>query len=73
MSKSPYLPSHSNVFGESVKSWHSGFPSFERQPNKTYTTCPWNLNNLPVLQDSILSHIQTCVPGSRSVLRGHRD
>ena len=41
----------------------SGFPTFERQPTKLYTTCSWNLNNLPYWPGSLLRHIGTPING----------
>ncbi|KAL1924863.1 uncharacterized protein VTP21DRAFT_4517 [Calcarisporiella thermophila] len=41
----------------------SGFPSIERHPINPYSTDPWNLNILPVLHDSLFSHIKTDISG----------
>lgn len=35
----------------------SGFPSIERDATNPYASCPWNINNLPVLANSVFSHI----------------
>ncbi|KAF9584392.1 hypothetical protein BGW38_006627 [Lunasporangiospora selenospora] len=35
----------------------SGFPTLERQPLDSYSIHPANLNNIPVLPDSLFSHI----------------
>ncbi|KAF9431525.1 hypothetical protein BGZ76_000196 [Entomortierella beljakovae] len=41
----------------------SGFPSLERNPNDKYSTHPANLNNIPVLPESLFSHIKTDISG----------
>ncbi|KAG0319065.1 hypothetical protein BGZ99_005323 [Dissophora globulifera] len=41
----------------------SGFPSLERNPLDKYSAHPANLNNIPVLPESLLSHIKTDISG----------
>jgi hypothetical protein len=47
---------HSSRFG-------SGFPSFETHPFEKSSSCPWNLKNLPILQDSLLRFIKQDISG----------
>lgn len=47
---------HSTIHG-------SGFPTIERQPLDPYSTDPWNLNILPLHQDSLFRHIKSDVSG----------
>lgn len=41
----------------------SGFPTIEKQPLNPYSTDPWNLNILPLNQDSLFRHIKSDVSG----------
>ncbi|KAF9340240.1 hypothetical protein BGZ91_002904 [Linnemannia elongata] len=41
----------------------SGFPSLERNPNDKYSTHPSNLNNMPVLPESLFCHIKSDISG----------
>ncbi|KAI2633960.1 PLU-1-domain-containing protein [Xylaria nigripes] len=41
----------------------SGFPTAERHPCNTYSTDPWNLNNMPLHPDSLFRHIKTDISG----------
>ncbi|KAJ3215836.1 hypothetical protein HDU67_010256 [Dinochytrium kinnereticum] len=41
----------------------SGFPVAEKQPLNPYATCGWNLNNIPVLSDSLFCHIRNDISG----------
>ncbi|KAG0088604.1 hypothetical protein BGZ92_005939 [Podila epicladia] len=41
----------------------SGFPSLERHPNDKYSTHPANLNNMPVLPESLFCHIKSDISG----------
>ncbi|KAG0370860.1 hypothetical protein BGZ54_003286 [Gamsiella multidivaricata] len=41
----------------------SGFPSLERHPNDKYSAHPANLNNIPVLPESLFCHIKTDISG----------
>ncbi|KAF8977172.1 hypothetical protein BGZ46_007589, partial [Entomortierella lignicola] len=41
----------------------SGFPSLERHPTDKYSSHPANLNNIPVLPESLFSHIKTDISG----------
>lgn len=41
----------------------SGFPTIEKQPLNSYSTDPWNLNILPLNQDSLFRHIKSDVSG----------
>ncbi|KAG0015392.1 hypothetical protein BGZ80_009887 [Entomortierella chlamydospora] len=41
----------------------SGFPSLERHPLDKYSSHPANLNNIPVLPESLFSHIKTDISG----------
>ncbi|KAI8833055.1 PLU-1-like protein-domain-containing protein [Chytridium lagenaria] len=41
----------------------SGFPVAEKQPRNPYSTCGWNLNNIPVLADSLFCHIRNDISG----------
>ena len=47
---------HSSLHG-------SGFPVAEKNPNNKYSKCPWNLNNLPVLGNSLFQHIKGDISG----------
>jgi histone demethylase JARID1 len=47
---------HSTIHG-------SGFPTKETHPLDSYSNCPWNLNNLPILKDSLLRHTSRDVSG----------
>ncbi|KAK3685187.1 PLU-1-like protein-domain-containing protein [Podospora appendiculata] len=41
----------------------SGFPTVEKNPTNPYSTDPWNLNILPLHQDSLFRHIKTDISG----------
>ncbi|KAI8816843.1 PLU-1-like protein-domain-containing protein [Fimicolochytrium jonesii] len=41
----------------------SGFPVPEKQPNNPYSTCGWNLNNMPLLSDSLFCNIRNDISG----------
>ncbi|KAF8424734.1 PLU-1-like protein-domain-containing protein [Tirmania nivea] len=41
----------------------SGFPTIEKEPLNPYSTDPWNLNILPLNQDSLFRHIKSDVSG----------
>ncbi|KAJ3157751.1 hypothetical protein HDU89_000129 [Geranomyces variabilis] len=41
----------------------SGFPVPEKQPTSLYSTCGWNLNNMPVLPDSLFCNIRNDISG----------
>ncbi|GJJ69513.1 [histone H3]-trimethyl-L-lysine4 demethylase [Entomortierella parvispora] len=41
----------------------SGFPSLERHPNDKYSSQPANLNNIPVLPESLFCHIKSDISG----------
>jgi hypothetical protein len=41
----------------------SGFPSTEKFPLDKYSRCGWNLNNIAVLPDSLLAHIDSDISG----------
>ncbi|KAF9934979.1 hypothetical protein FBU30_009401 [Linnemannia zychae] len=41
----------------------SGFPSLERNPTDKYSTHPSNLNNMPVLPESLFCHIKSDISG----------
>ncbi|KAG2174221.1 hypothetical protein INT43_004242, partial [Umbelopsis isabellina] len=41
----------------------SGFPTMERHPKNTYSKNPWNLNVMPVLPDSLFTHIKSDISG----------
>ncbi|KAF9394568.1 hypothetical protein BGX21_010311 [Mortierella sp. AD011] len=41
----------------------SGFPSLEKHPLDKYSSHPANLNNIPVLPESLFSHIKTDISG----------
>ncbi|KAG0235805.1 hypothetical protein BGX31_004171 [Mortierella sp. GBA43] len=41
----------------------SGFPTLERQPNDKYSAHPANLNNIPVLPESLFCNIKTDISG----------
>ena len=47
---------HSTVHG-------SGFPVKEKDPFNPHTSCPWNVNNIPVLSKSLLRHIKRDISG----------
>ncbi|KAF9576363.1 hypothetical protein EC968_009337 [Mortierella alpina] len=40
----------------------SGFPTLERNPSDKYAAHPANLNNIPVLPESLLCHIKSDIP-----------
>ncbi|KAJ3225199.1 hypothetical protein HK099_007211 [Clydaea vesicula] len=45
-------------------SYHgSGFPIVEKQPLNSYSSCPWNLNNIPILPKSLFCHIKNDISG----------
>ncbi|KAG0261437.1 hypothetical protein BGZ95_004230 [Linnemannia exigua] len=52
-------------YGADLHSTHhgSGFPSLERNPNDKYSTHPSNLNNMPVLPESLFCHIKSDISG----------
>ncbi|KAI8808902.1 hypothetical protein BJ742DRAFT_806826 [Cladochytrium replicatum] len=41
----------------------SGFPVVEKQPTNPYSTCAWNLNNIPLLSESLFSNIRNDISG----------
>ncbi|ODQ54061.1 PLU-1-domain-containing protein [Saitoella complicata NRRL Y-17804] len=41
----------------------SAFPTVERQPTDPYSTDPWNLNVMPLANDSLFRHIKSDVSG----------
>ncbi|KAI8813645.1 hypothetical protein BJ742DRAFT_704778 [Cladochytrium replicatum] len=41
----------------------SGFPVLEKQPTDPYSTCAWNLNNIPLLSESLFSNIRNDISG----------
>lgn len=41
----------------------SGFPTMERHPKNPYSKNPWNLNVIPVLPDSLFTHIKSDISG----------
>ncbi|KAI8583625.1 hypothetical protein K450DRAFT_222031 [Umbelopsis ramanniana AG] len=41
----------------------SGFPTMERHPQNPYSKNPWNLNVIPVLPDSLFTHIKSDISG----------
>ena len=41
----------------------SGFPSPERDPRNPYSTDPWNLNVLPLQQESLFRYIKSDISG----------
>ena len=41
----------------------SAFPTLERNPLDPYSADPWNLNNMPLLRDSLLRFIKTDISG----------
>lgn len=41
----------------------SGFPTIEKQPLDPYSTNPWNLNVLPLHQESLFRHIKSDISG----------
>lgn len=41
----------------------SGFPTIERDPRNHYSTDSWNLNVLPLHQDSLFKHIKSDISG----------
>ncbi|KAI8905734.1 PLU-1-like protein-domain-containing protein [Powellomyces hirtus] len=41
----------------------SGFPVPEKQPTNPYSTCGWNLNNMPVLPESLFCNIRNDISG----------
>ncbi|KAH8554111.1 PLU-1-like protein-domain-containing protein [Umbelopsis sp. PMI_123] len=41
----------------------SGFPTMERHPQNPYSKSPWNLNVIPVLPDSLFTHIKSDISG----------
>ena len=47
---------HSSIHG-------SGFPTVETDPKNPYSTCPWNLNNISILKDSLFRHIDNDISG----------
>lgn len=48
----------------------SGFPKLSNQnllpEDENYAKSPWNLNNLPVLKNSVLRHIATDISGMKA-------
>ncbi|TPX31535.1 hypothetical protein SmJEL517_g05157 [Synchytrium microbalum] len=52
-------------YGADLHSSHhgSGFPVIEKQPFNPYASCGWNLNNLPLLPESLFRNINSDVPG----------
>ncbi|KAJ3322522.1 hypothetical protein HDU76_013854 [Blyttiomyces sp. JEL0837] len=47
---------HSSIHG-------SGFPVVEKEPLNPYSKCGWNLNNIPVLPDSLFCNIRHDISG----------
>ncbi|KAJ3106526.1 hypothetical protein HDU97_006119 [Phlyctochytrium planicorne] len=41
----------------------SGFPVAEKEPLNPYSFCGWNLNNMPVLPESLFCHIRNDISG----------
>ncbi|KAI1314367.1 hypothetical protein EDD11_002232 [Mortierella claussenii] len=41
----------------------SGFPTRKQNPNDKYSTHPYNLNNIPVLAESLFRHIKSDISG----------
>ncbi|KAI1176109.1 PLU-1-domain-containing protein [Nemania sp. FL0916] len=41
----------------------SGFPTAERSPCNSYSSDPWNLNNMPLHPDSLFRYIKTDISG----------
>lgn len=41
----------------------SAMPTMETQPSNPYSSDPWNLNNIPILQESLLRYIKSDISG----------
>lgn len=41
----------------------SGMPTLETHPRDPYARDPWNVNNIPILQDSLLRYIKSDISG----------
>lgn len=41
----------------------SAMPTLESQPMNPYSKDPWNLNNIPILSDSLLRYIKSDISG----------
>ncbi|KAI9355372.1 hypothetical protein DFJ73DRAFT_623678 [Zopfochytrium polystomum] len=52
-------------YGADLHSSHhgSGFPVVEKDPLNPYSTCAWNLNNMPHLPSSLFCHIRNDISG----------
>ncbi|KAK6092942.1 hypothetical protein MT418_006932 [Batrachochytrium dendrobatidis] len=52
-------------YGADLHSSHhgSGFPTAEKQPLDPYSSCGWNLNNIPILPKSLFCHIRNDISG----------
>ncbi|TPX44179.1 hypothetical protein SeLEV6574_g04654 [Synchytrium endobioticum] len=52
-------------YGADLHSSHhgSGFPTIEKHPFNPYSSCGWNLNNLPIHPDSLLPNVGSDIPG----------
>ena len=42
---------------------HSGMPTMETHPLNPYSKDPWNLNNIPILPESLLRFIKSDISG----------
>jgi histone demethylase JARID1 len=45
------------------KPFHSAMPTLETHPLNSYSQHPWNLNNIPILSDSLLRYIRSEISG----------
>lgn len=52
-----------SITNELIELIFSGFPTPEKQPNSPYSTCGWNLNNMPLLPSSLFCHIRNDISG----------
>jgi histone demethylase JARID1 len=51
------------LINEIVLIGYSAMPSVESHPQDLYSRNPWNVNNLPILQDSMLRYIKSDISG----------
>lgn len=51
------------VFFHFLITIHSAMPTMETHPRDPYSKDPWNLNNIPIVQDSLLRFIKSDISG----------